>query len=107
MPKPTNKQELQNEAQKEYAALGDIRSQSDASHRHMLEAIGLLAEDELFTPGRHTWTGVSTLAADINSCGGAHYRWAQTGIRSGTRAWSGERATARRKTLRPRLWRSA
>jgi len=101
MPKPTNKQELQNETKKEYVALDDNGSQLDASHRHMLEAIGLLAEDELFTQRRHMWTGVSMLAADVNSCGGAHYRWAQTGIRSGTGVWSSEGTTAKKEDTPP------
>ena len=72
----------------ENAALGDIRSQLDASHRHMLDVTGSLSEEELFTPGRHKWTGTGNLAAHVNSCTGAHYLWARTGIHRGTEDWS-------------------
>ncbi|MFA4953837.1 MAG: isochorismatase family protein [Patescibacteria group bacterium] len=72
------------------AQLDAVRSQLEASHKHMLDGVGPLPEDELFTPGRHKWTGISTLAAYVNSCTGAHYRWARTGIRRGTREWAGE-----------------
>jgi nicotinamidase-related amidase len=83
------------------AQLDAVRTQLDTSHKHMLAGIESLAEDELFTPGRHKWTGVSTLAAYINSCGGAHYRWARTGIRRGTKAWSGEALTAKKADTPP------
>ncbi|MCX6084793.1 MAG: isochorismatase family protein [Caldiserica bacterium] len=67
------------------AALDDVRSQLEASHRHMLEVAGSLSEEELFTARRHKWTGTSNMAAYVNSCTGAHYRWARTGIRRGTK----------------------
>ena len=72
------------------ARLEDVRKQLDASHKRMLEVAESLSEEELFTPGLHKWTGVSTLASYFNSCAAAHYRWARTGIRRGTKAWSGE-----------------
>ncbi|MCX6085331.1 MAG: isochorismatase family protein [Caldiserica bacterium] len=65
------------------AALDDIRSQLETSHRQMLDVAASLSEEELFTPGRHKWTGSNTLASYINSYTGARYRWAQTGIRRG------------------------
>ena len=71
------------------AALDDVRSQLDASHRHMLDVVASLSEEELFTPGRYAWIGVNTLASYVDSCAGAHYRWARTGIRRGTKDWSG------------------
>ncbi len=77
------------------ARLEVVRNQLDASHKQMLDVAGSLSEEELFTPGRNKWTGVSTLASYINSCTGAHYRWARTGIRRGTKAWSGEAPTAK------------
>jgi nicotinamidase-related amidase len=77
------------------AKLDNVRSQLEASHKHMLDLAGSLAEEELFTPGRHKWTGISTLASYVNSCTGAHYRWARTGIRRGTNKWSGEEPTAK------------
>ena len=70
------------------AKLDGIRNQLETSHNHMLDLAGSLSEEELFTPAHHKWTGTSTLAAYVNSCSGAHYRWARTGIRRGTRQWS-------------------
>jgi nicotinamidase-related amidase len=77
------------------AALDDVRSQLDASHRHMLDVVASLSEEELFTPGRYAWIGVNTLASYVDSCAGAHYRWALTGIRRGTKVWSGETPAAK------------
>jgi nicotinamidase-related amidase len=69
-------------------ALDDARNQLEASHKRMLELARSLSEEELFMPGHCAWTGTVPLASYINSCAGAHYRWARTGIRRGTRAWS-------------------
>jgi nicotinamidase-related amidase len=77
------------------AALDDVRSQLDTSHRHMLDVVASLSEEELFTPGRYAWIGINTLASYVNSCAGAHYRWARTGIRRGTKDWSGETPAAK------------
>lgn len=77
------------------AALDDVRSQLDASHRHMLDVVASLSEEELFTPGRYAWIGINTLASYVDSCAGAHYRWALTGIRRGTKVWSAETPTAK------------
>jgi len=77
------------------AKLDNVRNQLETSHRHMLDMAGSLSEDELFTPGRHKWTGISTLASYVDANTGAHYRWAQTGIRRGTRAWSDETPAAK------------
>ena len=49
------------------AALDDIRSQLEASHKRMLDLAASLSEEELFTPGRHKWSGSNTLASYINS----------------------------------------
>lgn len=76
-------------------ALDDVRSQLDASHRHMLDVVASLSEEELFTPGRYAWIGINTLASYVNSCAGAHYRWARTGIRRGTKDWSGQTPAAK------------
>jgi nicotinamidase-related amidase len=72
------------------ARLDTIRSQLEASHKHLLDVAGSLSEEELFTPGRHKWTSISTLASYVDANTGAHYRWAQTGIRRGTTEWSSE-----------------
>jgi nicotinamidase-related amidase len=72
------------------AKLDNVRSQLEASHKYMLDLAGSLAEEELFTPGRHKWTGISTLASYVNSCTGAHYRWARTGMK--TRVMGGKPA---------------
>ncbi|HEY5485137.1 MAG TPA: isochorismatase family protein [Candidatus Cryosericum sp.] len=77
------------------AALDDVRSQLDASHRHMQDVVASLSEEELFTPGRYAWIGINTLASYVDSCAGAHYRWARTGIRSGAKVWSGETPAAK------------
>ncbi|MHB8107348.1 MAG: isochorismatase family protein [Candidatus Cryosericum sp.] len=77
------------------AKLDTIRSQLEASHKHMLDVAGSLSEEELFTAGRHKWTGVSTLASYIDANTGAHYRWAQTGIRRGTKNWSDDTRAAK------------
>jgi len=76
-------------------ALDDVRSQLDASHKHMLEVVASLSEEELFTPGRYAWIGINTLASYVDSCAGDHYRWALTGIRRGTKVWSGETPAAK------------
>jgi len=67
------------------AKLDNVRNQLETSHRHMLDVAGSLSEDELFTPGRHKWTGISTLASYVDANTGTHYRWAQTGIRGSPR----------------------
>jgi nicotinamidase-related amidase len=72
------------------AKLEAVRNQLEASHKRMLDVAGSLSEEELFTSGRHKWTGVSTLASYVDANTGAHYRWARTGIRRGTREWSRE-----------------
>jgi nicotinamidase-related amidase len=77
------------------AKLDTIKSQLEASHKHMLDVAGSLSEEELFTAGRHKWTGVSTLASYIDANTGAHYRWAQTGIRRGTKNWSDDTRAAK------------
>jgi nicotinamidase-related amidase len=77
------------------AALDDVRSQLDASHRHMLDVVASLSEEELFTPERYAWIGINTLASYVDSCAGAHYRWARTGIRRGMKVWSGETPAAK------------
>ena len=77
------------------ARLEDVRKQLDASHKRMLDVAGSLSDEELFTPGLHKWTGISTLASYLNSCAAAHYRWARTGIRKGTRDWSAEALAAK------------
>src|SRR5450756_2969857 len=76
-------------------ALDDVRSQLDASHKHMLEVVASLSEEELFTPGRYAWIGINTLASYVDSCAGDHYRWALSGIRRGTKVWSGETPAAK------------
>jgi nicotinamidase-related amidase len=60
----------------------------------LLDVAGSLSEEELFTPGRHKWTGASNLASYVDANTGAHYRWAQTGIRRGTTEWSSEAPAA-------------
>ncbi|MHB8071503.1 MAG: isochorismatase family protein [Candidatus Cryosericum sp.] len=77
------------------AKLDTIKSQLEASHKHMLDVAGSLSEEELFTAGRHKWTGVSTLASYVDANTGAHYRWAQTGIRRGTKNWSDDTRVAK------------
>src|SRR5450756_1443782 len=76
-------------------ALDDVRSQLDASHKHMLEVVASLSEEELFTPGRYAWIDINTLASYVDSCAGDHYRWALSGIRRGTKVWSGETPAAK------------
>jgi nicotinamidase-related amidase len=61
----------------------------------MLDVVASLSEEELFTPGRYAWIGINTLASYVDSCAGAHYRWALTGIRRGTKVWSGETPAAK------------
>ncbi|MCX6062660.1 MAG: isochorismatase family protein, partial [Caldiserica bacterium] len=61
-----------------------------ASHKRMLDVAASLSEEELFTPGRHKWTSSNTLASYINSYTGARYRWAQTGVRRGTKDAGGK-----------------
>jgi nicotinamidase-related amidase len=56
----------------------------------MQDVVASLSEEELFTPGRYAWIGINTLASYVDSCAGAHYRWARTGIRRGAKVWSGE-----------------
>jgi nicotinamidase-related amidase len=77
------------------AKLDNVRNQLETSHKHLLDVAGSLSEDELFTPGRHKWTGISTLASYVDANTGAHYCWAQTGIRRGTNEWSGEAPAAK------------
>src|SRR5664280_3064010 len=53
------------------------------------------ARRQLFPPGRYAWIGINTLASYVDSCAGDHYRWALSGIRRGTKVWSGETPAAK------------
>jgi hypothetical protein len=47
------------------------------SYSQALEAVQSMAEDELFTPGRYSWTKKNTLADYVIPCTSEHYDWAR------------------------------
>jgi len=47
------------------------------SYLQVLEAVQAMAEGELFTPGRYTWTKKNALAAYVIPCTSEHYDWAR------------------------------
>jgi uncharacterized protein (TIGR03083 family) len=53
------------------------------SYSQVLEAVQAMAEDELFTSGRYSWTKKNTLAAYVIPCTSEHYDWARQEMRKG------------------------
>ncbi|MCQ3928867.1 MAG: hypothetical protein DPW16_00280 [Chloroflexi bacterium] len=52
-----------------------------ASHRRMLEAIGEMSAEEMFTPGYYKWTKKLPFVSYLGSCTSSHYNWANKEIR--------------------------
>lgn len=50
------------------------------SHQRTIQLVFTLSEEDLFTPGRFSWTRTNTLAAYINSNTSGHYLWARKEI---------------------------
>ena len=69
--------------------LGTILAEWRTSSQLVLDLIESVSEEDLFTRGRHGWTGTSTLAAYLNSCGPSHCDWARKEIRKIVAAGAG------------------
>jgi uncharacterized protein (TIGR03083 family) len=63
--------------------LEDVLGYFRKSYQKVLEAVQAMGEDELFTPGRYTWTKKNTLAAYVIPCTSEHYDWARKEMRKG------------------------
>ncbi len=61
-------------------SLKEVVNDLRASHARLIELAGQLSEEDLFTPGRFTWTRTNTLAAYLTSAGSSHYLWARKEI---------------------------
>ena len=66
--------------------LDEVREQFQASHREIFGVIQELSNEELFTPGRYTWTQKNTLGTYFVSATSSHYLWARKEIRKGLKA---------------------
>jgi uncharacterized protein (TIGR03083 family) len=66
-------------------SLENVQAYFRASYLQVLEAVHAMTEDELFTPGRYTWTKQNTLAAYVVPCTSEHYDWAHQEMRKGLR----------------------
>jgi uncharacterized protein (TIGR03083 family) len=66
-------------------SLENVQAYFRASYLQVLEAVHAMTEDELFTPGRYTWTKQNTLAAYVVPCTSEHYDWARQEMRKGLR----------------------
>lgn len=66
-------------------SLEDVQTFFHASYLQVLEAVHAMTEDELFTPGRYTWTKQNALAAYVVPCTSEHYDWARQEMRKGLR----------------------
>jgi hypothetical protein len=59
---------------------------SRSSYQEIHQLVESLSEEDLFTPGKHIWTGKNALATYIAANTNDHYRWARQEIRKGLRA---------------------
>jgi hypothetical protein len=57
-----------------------------ASHQEIVGVIHDLSDQELFEPGRMTWTGKNTMGTYFVSATSSHYLWARKKIRKGLKA---------------------
>jgi uncharacterized protein (TIGR03083 family) len=64
-------------------SLEDVQDYFRTSYLQVLEAVQAMAEDELFPPGRYTWTKKNALAAYVVPCTSEHYDWARQEMRKG------------------------
>jgi hypothetical protein len=53
------------------------------SHEQMLNLVASLSEDEIFSPGRFSWTRKNALSTYLIPCTSSHYHWARTEMRKG------------------------
>lgn len=60
------------------------------SHRSVMARIDHFSDEELFTKGRLSWTGTSTLGSYCVSVTASHYDWAIKKIKVHIRSYSGE-----------------
>lgn len=63
-----------------------VRGEFETSYEQLLATTNTIAEEDLFTRGRYSWTKSTTLAAYLVSCGASHYRWAGNLIRKWTKS---------------------
>ncbi len=58
-------------------SLEEVQNYFHASYLQILGAVQAMSEDELFTPGKFTWTKKNALAAYVVPCTSEHYEWAR------------------------------
>jgi hypothetical protein len=66
--------------------LNEILERSRLSYREIYQLVESLPEEDLFTPGKHAWTGKNALVTYIAANTNDHYRWARQEIRKGLKA---------------------
>jgi hypothetical protein len=65
-----------------HETLDEVMTQFVASHNKILELVGGMSEEEIFTPGYYPWTGTKPLLNWINANTASHYNWAKRNIRT-------------------------
>jgi len=64
-------------------SLEEMQTLFQDSHRQIMETIESIPEEEMFTPGLHSWMNKNTLGAYFVSCTSSHYRWARKELKKG------------------------
>jgi hypothetical protein len=63
-----------------------VRARFAAALTAVRAATAAAPEEALFRRGAYAWAGNNALASYLNSCSGAHFRWARTELRKGLKA---------------------
>ena len=61
--------------------LDEILEWFQASYRQIYETVQDIPEEDLFTPGRYTWTRQNKMAAYFTGSTSSHYLWARKEVR--------------------------
>jgi hypothetical protein len=57
-----------------------------STHRQMLGVVEGLSQEEIFKPGKYSWTGNNALSSYVIPNTSSHYRWARTEMRKSLKA---------------------
>lgn len=73
----------------QHTSLNDSKGMLKASHAEVMNMIGRFSNDELFTKGRFSWTGASSLGSYCVSATASHYDWAIKKLKAFRKAYIG------------------
>lgn len=63
--------------------LDEMLSMYQDSYKQIMETIESIPEEDMFTPGLHSWMNKNTLGAYFVSATSSHYRWARKEMKKG------------------------